>query len=349
MKLKLWLGAGLVLGVFGLALWGYLMGQQERLLEREIESPLKAPSRVVQKNGAAVIVLEPNAIAKGAIVTEPLAAVTHQRINSAYGIVLSTRELIELRRAYIEAGNQLQKAQSAATAGRKEFERVRTLHADEQNLSTQTLETAEAAWQTAAATMQIAQATLDALTQTARQQWGPILTRLAVDATPRFKRLTQQQEVLIQATLPAGVAVDSAAGTATLHTARGKSVTARILSAAPQTEPSLQGASFFLVAPAAGLVPGMTVMVDLPVAAPENGVLIPANAVIWWQGKAWAYVESSAGVYQRRAVPDHNPMSGGWFSAADFTAQERIVKVGAQLLFSEEFRSSVQVGETGPG
>lgn len=64
---------------------------------------------------------------------------------------------------------------------------------------------------------------------------------------------------------------------------------------------------------------------------PASGV--PDSAIIWWNGTQWIYLEKSPGQFTRA------PLSIG------LTSQDHIVTTGAQQLFSEEFRSQIEVGE----
>lgn len=67
-----------------------------------------------------------------------------------------------------------------------------------------------------------------------------------------------------------------------------------------------------------------------------EGEKIPASAIVWWDGKAFVYVQKSPDIFARMAVdPQGNP------------PPQPIVTVGAQLLLSEELRSSIDVEEGG--
>jgi hypothetical protein len=107
--------------------------------------------------------------------------------------------------------------------------------------------------------------------------------------------------------------------------------------------------SFFYVAsaPTPGLLPGMNVLAYMPVGPQVAGVTVPAPSIVWWQGKAWVYVKKGPDHFVRHAVPTEHPVKDGWFVVNGFSAEDRLVVRGAQLLLSEEFRSQIQVGEGG--
>jgi hypothetical protein len=73
--------------------------------------------------------------------------------------------------------------------------------------------------------------------------------------------------------------------------------------------------------------------------------VIPNDAVVWWQGKAWCYIEQTPGKFTRKEVPTSSPVSSGWFVTEGFAPGTKVVTSGAQTLLSEEFRSQIQAEE----
>jgi hypothetical protein len=67
-----------------------------------------------------------------------------------------------------------------------------------------------------------------------------------------------------------------------------------------------------------------------------KGVVIPASAVIWAEGKAWVYAQVSSDQFTRRFVPTDVPVDNGFFVGEGFPSGDRVVIVGAQALLSEE-------------
>ncbi len=74
------------------------------------------------------------------------------------------------------------------------------------------------------------------------------------------------------------------------------------------------------------------------------GVVIPDSAVVWLDGKAWAYVQQGRGHFIRKEVATDHPVGKGWFVTKIFMDGDSIVVQGAQLLLSEEFRTQIQIG-----
>lgn len=72
---------------------------------------------------------------------------------------------------------------------------------------------------------------------------------------------------------------------------------------------------------------------------------MPKEAVVWWQGRAWIYMQRDAERFARRELPTDSPVPGGWFVADAISPDQRVVTKGAQQLLSEEFRAQIDVDE----
>jgi len=95
-----------------------------------------------------------------------------------------------------------------------------------------------------------------------------------------------------------------------------------------------------------GALPGAPVVALVPEPVGRTkGVLVPTDAVVQWQGLAWAYVQHGPGTFVRVPVDASHPTSGGWLVTSGVAAGDTVVVRGAQLLLSEEFRSRVSVGD----
>lgn len=353
MRLKLSLKSILIviiLAAIGLLLvWAFIQGRKELAMGKERERPIKVPSRVSVQDGESMVTLAQATQIKSGIAVAPLEAISHQKELQAYGVVLDLQELIDLRNRYVSAKTHVEMTQASLETSRKEYERLKVLHGDNRNISDKTFQAAEATWRSDEANVRAAQESLQALKNTTQQRWGSVLARWLFDASAAFDRLMNQQDVLIQVTLPAGEQISSAPQTAWVQAANGTFISAVLASPSPRTDPRIQGMSFFYVASSQtiGLLPGMNVSAYLPVGTEVQGVLVPASAIVWWQGKAWGYVQKDASQFIRREISMDTPVKDGWFVMKGFSAGERLVVSGAQLLLSEEFRALIQVGEKG--
>jgi hypothetical protein len=332
------LGAGVI--------WSFIEGQSEREIEEAREAPVNAPLRVAMVGNEPIITLDAAARESSGLQTVQLQSAQHQAQIQAYGTVLDLQPLTELSNSYSTTKAQLQTAQAKLNASRTAFERAQRLFNDQQNISAAQLQAAEAAFRVDEASVAGAETQLQNLAATAVQQWGTVLGRALVDRTPTLLRLLQRQEVLIQVTLAPGQKLAEPPSTAIAEPDAATHATIRFVSPAPRTDARIQGVSFFYTAPAtSGLLPGMNVLVLLASGRAEAGALVPASAVVWTEGRAWAYFRTGEQTFARREIPTEIPASDGGYVVTRLPGNSEIVAQGAQLLLSEEFRSQIQVGE----
>ncbi len=307
--------------------------------------PVSAPPRVAVVGGETVVTLDRATLARSGIEAEALAAQSHQAETAAYGVVLDLTDLADARGVIVGAAARVEKARAALAASRAEFERVRALHADGRNASDKMLEEATARWRGDEADARLADAALAAQVDAGRQRWGAVAAGWLEHGSAELDALLAQRQRLVQVTIPPGTALDRAPAIAVVR-AGGAAVPARLVSPAPRTDPRIQGASFYYAAPAApGLLPGIALAAFLPAGPARAGVVVPAAAVVWWQGRAWVYLEEAPGRFVRRGVSTDVPVAGGLFVTSGVAAGARVVVRGAQMLLSEEGRGAVQGSE----
>jgi hypothetical protein len=97
--------------------------------------------------------------------------------------------------------------------------------------------------------------------------------------------------------------------------------------------------------------PGLQVRADvrLPSARVQQAISVPASAVLFHQGRSLVYVRLEPGAYERRDVRLLGREGGRWVLAprqdpvpSGLAPGEAVVRRGAQVLLSEEFRSDVE-------
>jgi hypothetical protein len=357
--------------VVAFLIWVLMQGRKEAAREQEQEHLAKAPSRLSVQNGQTVITLDKATQASSGIAVAPLKQIFHRQELQAYGSILGLQSLVDLRTTLINlrktlidlrnshaaAKAQVEKTRASLDLSSKQYERLKVLYEENQNVSAKTFQAAEAAWHSDQASFQAAQEALNAsqksieateealqaLEGSALQQWGPMLKKWLFDNAPAFEQLVRQQNLLIQITLPSGVQVSSAPQSVRVQIASGTALSATLVSPSPRTDPRIQGMSYLYMAPAqTGFLSGMNVQAYLPYGSPLKGVFIPGSAIVWWQGKAWVYVQRDSEQFIRREVSTKNPAKNGYFAPKGFKAGEKIVVKGAQMLLSEEFLPQVQ-------
>jgi hypothetical protein len=299
-----------------------------------------APPSVATRGEPPVVKLGPSAQTALGTRIARLEASKHQVEQQAYGKVLSLQGLADLGRSYARAQAGTRSAVVQEGVAREQYLRLKQLSAS-QNASTRALQAAQGAYEVAAAATQAAKASERALEGVAQQEWGNVVLQWLVTGSPAYADLINGRQVLVQITLPVGAHLASAPTTVLVHSPSGAApVRATFVSPAPRTDPRIQGMSYFYQAPAKGteLLPGMTVAADVPIGPPLGGVTIPSGALIWWQGRPWAYEQVAPDAFVRREVPTDIPLEEGYFAASGFSAGVAVVVQGAAELLALEIR-----------
>lgn len=334
-------------GAIGGLVFAFIAGRKEVAAEAERERPVKAPTRVEVVNGENIVTFDAATRGSSGVVLGHLETISHRPQIRAYGTVIELGELTDLRNAIATADAQLAKANAAVEVVRKDYERVKGLFQANQNVSEKVVQTAEGTLRTEEANARTAQAALNAARATARQRWGAVVSTWLADGTPEFERLRLQDDLLIQVTLAPSQSAGAAPPQATVQTSGGRLIAAKFVSPALRTDPKIQGRSFFYVVATedSDLLPGMNVSALLPAGEPVPGVVVPASAVVWLQGRPWVYAQVKLDRFARREVSTEQPVKAGWVQPKQFSPAEAFVVRGAQVLLSEEFRAQISVGE----
>ncbi len=293
------------------------------------------------------VTLSPAQQANGRIAVAPLNAMSLQEKVIAYGTVSDTQQLADSRSSFADAQAKLQSAEAQLAAAREEYTRAQSLYQDNRSTSEKSVQKAQATWLSDQAQARAAEVALRSQTAILRQRWGSAIAQWIEDNSAALVRLLQQEDVLIQITVPVGTRWLSPPPNATIETPVGNAETATFVSLSPRTDPRLQGFSFFYLAPtkATGLLPGMNVVTYLATGQETSGIYVPASGVVWLQGRAWIYVQTSPDTFIRREIPADTPVSGGWFVREGLTAGQRCVVQGAQLLLSQEAHARAPKGK----
>ncbi len=310
--------------------------------EQEESEAIHSPSRVKVENGERVVTLDAATQRRLGIAVSPLAAINVRRQESAPATALSAQGLVTLRSVYATAEAQVETAEAQLVVSSQEYERLKTLYAENQNASKKALQAAEGMVRTDRATLDAARKALELARFAVQQSWGGAVAGWVADNSPRLASVLGQQATLVQVTLPPGGSFEDSPEI-NLSTPNGNSVDASYVSPFPQVDPRIQGASMLYLAHSyPAVVPGMNLVARLPVGKRLRGVLIPRAAIVWWQGQAWVYEESSPTRFTRRAVPTDQPFADGYFAAGGFAPAAAVVTQAAQALLSEEFRNQIQ-------
>ena len=304
----------------------------------------KAPAQITTENGQTVLSLDSATQNRLGLEVAPLTETVTREQETFAAVVISVQDLAASRNSYIAAQAQVQKARVEAEVARKEYTRLKTLFDENQNISEKSLQSAEATLRGKEADVHAGEQQLTLQESVARQEWGTVAAKWAVEGSPELQRILDQTEVLVQMTMPSG-ATYGAPKTVSLEVPSGTRTQANLVSTFPRVDPRIQGRSFlYLARSKGGLTPGVNLLAHLSVGSPMKGLIVPTSAVVWSEGKAWVYEQTTTKHFTRHAVHTDIPVERGFFVADGFSPGDKVVVQGAQALLSEELLLHSQGG-----
>ena len=310
--------------------------------EQEKEEATKKPSPLVTENGKTVIKLDSETLKRVGLEAATLEAARERGEVTAPGVVLDVQGLVSLTTNYASAQANLRKAENNLGVSRSEYDRLKTLYAKQQNVSQKAFQTGAGAFHNDQTGVQMARQNIGLVTAALRQSWGNKIAQWVADDPPSLNRILNREDMLVQVTLPPDGPA-TAPREVSLELPNQRSVAAKLVSRFPQVDPRIQGASFLYVAPAQGmLAPGLNVVAHLAYGPRRKGVIVPPAAVIWWQGKPWAYIETASGEFTRQPLQANHLVAGGFFCTTGFTPGEKVVVRGAEELLAIELNPTPQ-------
>jgi len=336
---------GLVIAALVWALVFYARDEFD-LVAEEPEEEIEVASAVSEEGGHVIVTLSPESQKASGLRTALLESTRSEGAADVYGVVINLQPLYELRGRYLTALAEARGLRAAVASSQAEYERARKLFADERNVAERVVQAAEAQWRADIARVQAAEQSARSTVDTMRAAWGPAVTAWATDPSGKsFDALASQHSVIVQVAFPHEL--QAAAGNAPLTIApvssRASQRGARFLSASPQTDASLPGATFFYVVDGQGLRAGMRVAGALKLGGKaREGVAVPEAAVVWHGGKAWAFVKEDDSTFVRKLVSTDNEIGDAWFNVDGFASGDEVVVSGAQLLLSEELKFQIR-------
>lgn len=250
---------------------------------------------------------------------------------------------------------------ASATA---ELNRVRRLNADDKNASDRAVEDAQNRVAAEQAHLKGATDSIAALnaalsaggaTFPMNVTKGGIVTEVtahpgeSVDIGQQVLRVSRFDSILARVTVPAGLNIAGEPHATLVVIGHEKApYDGERVGIAPEVDPKLQGQTFvFRIRDAqAALRPGQSVTAYLESPGSRRaGVIVPRDAIVWHQGRSWAYVQTGDDSFARRAVDLEEPSGAGWFTRS-LKPGDKVVTTGVQTLLSEEFKSQIQVEDT---
>jgi hypothetical protein len=306
-----------------------------------------APKPAAAAPEQGVVKLDSEGQEKGGIETAAPREITYQGQVRAYGVILPLDRLTSLYNSSLTAALQLRSAEVKLAASKTANARAQNLLKVFPTAASQA-ESAQATDQMDATAVEAAHAQVDAISNTAIQEWGPVLGQAIATRSALAEKLIRRQSCLVQLTLQPG-AMAEAPAQISVRFGSGTTAKADLISEATQADPKIPNASFLYIIPSVpGALTGMSVVSSFPEGAAIPGIGIPASAVVWQAGRAWMYVQAGSDRFERRAIGDEAaPTADGGYvlPAANWTPDKLVVVAGAQTLLSEESKSQMQSNE----
>jgi membrane fusion protein, multidrug efflux system len=310
------------------------------------DDDIKTGSMAAVEEGRAIVRVSVEGQKASGIAVRGLEAGRSEDAVDAYGMVVNLLPLTELRVRYLAAVAEARALRAAVGAAESEYRRMEALFRDDRNVSEQVFRSAEARFRSEQSRLAAAEQSAAGIRDAMRNAWGETISGWAAEADSRvMQSLLHQTSFLVQVVIPFDVAPAAARSRVRVAPAiaGGKSHPARFVSDSPQIDPSFPGQTVFYLVDGAGFRAGMRLTARIGTGgAVVDGVIVPAAAVVWHAGKAWAYVKEDEQTFARHEVSTRRELDDGWFNAEGFEEGDEVVVSGAQLLLSEEMKSQIR-------
>lgn len=297
--------------------------------------PAETAERVAVESGETIVSIDAETAARSHLTVAPLKSSQQSQSATSYATAVDVRDLVDARNQLEVARAQAEQARARLAAAQAEYARSKTLHDDNRNVSDRVLQEAEANVRAEQAGVASAEATMRAAASGVGQRWGNVVANAFASHAQWIDDLMSNRRVLVQV-----VSAGQPPRKIALQTAQGD-VEATFVSPAVRVDPRVQGRSWFYIAPARNIGPGMALTARIAQGASRSGVIVPREAVVWSDGRAWIYVERAANRFARTEIDTGSPASNGYF-VTTLAPGTRVVVSGAQQLLSEESKPKVE-------
>lgn len=288
--------------------------------------------------GTAAVTLDSQTQSREGIRVEMVKPISMRTQLRGTAVVLSVTDLANARTNYLAAARtNLRRDQTNLAVAQSQYQRVKKLYEQNQNMSLKAMQDAESAYRNSEAQLATDQQKAHLQLVTVRQRWGPTVTGWIESSAPELDAVLEQHKFLVQVNFPPGQLAKPPQVVA-LSLLGSSYARAKFVSALPEVNPRIQSLSYLYSVPAkSGVAVGMNLAAMIPVGRLLHGSVVPLSAVVWWQGAAWAYEKTSSNGFSRRAVPTDTPVNGGYFVPVNVIPPgTKLVTTGASTLLSNE-------------
>lgn len=304
----------------------------------------KPVAKPPESNGMGTVSLSAKAQSLSGLQTITLEPVEHHAEFNAHGKAVNLQPLIELRHRYLVALSEHGGATARFKQAEQNIQRQQDLY-HEGATSKRNLQVQQAQWQTDKAQVDASGTQGKAIAAEAKLNWGEKLTEWALAKdSDKLSVFLSGQKTLLQITLPVNKQLASDISSIAVEASGNRSAAskAELISAAPQTDTTAQGESYFFQTDGRRIRTGMRVAAWIPEQGEnQSGVVIPKSALVWHLDQAFVYIKTAEEQFSRRTIDQYSATTGGYFVGNGIKAGEQLVVTGGQMLLSEEFRGQI--------
>ena len=321
---KLFLGLLLGIAAGGAATWWYLQSRQP---STPAASEGEKKNTEAAKNDGRIHLNKEQLANAGLAFAQPQVAQWQGDVK-AFGRVLDPAPLATLL-------TDIEAARAAMDASAKEFQRLKSLNAQDNNASARAVESAAAALQRDRAALDAAQTRLLA-------GWGKALTGRK-DLSALAHSLVAQEAALIRVDFLAGETLPPEPRRVRVAPLPGDEAPRDtvVVGPAPVADAQAQGAALLVLLRAPAPAPGAALLVWVSGGTgARQGLRLPRSAMVRHGGQAFVFVAVSEDAFERRRVELAPPQTDGVIVTGGLKADDRVVVTGAQQLLSEELKGA---------
>jgi hypothetical protein len=108
-------------------------------------------------------------------------------------------------------------------------------------------------------------------------------------------------------------------------------------------DPTIPGRAFFALVTGSNLQSGEHVLAYAPTGTSTPGWMIPTDAMVLNDEKAWVYVQIAPGQFQRLQIDPGLTLPGGYFTPSPLARGRAVVVRGTGLLLAREIGAAMQL------
>lgn len=298
----------------------FAMSACHKSVDKSTEPPSAAADEAEETSDR--VSLKPEELARVGIESVAVKAVKHSPQASGYAVVVA-------HDAVAQAVAELETATALERQSRSAMARGQQLSGTAGALPADTQETAERQVAVDRAALDLSQRRLSALL-------GPSPPWNEKDAAAHLSALASGRDKLVRVTFPLGSLGDTDPKDFTLARINGTAAAplweTRTVWRAP-ADAAVPGRTFFALLKPVNVGEGERLLAFASIGKAQDGVDVPAAAVILNGGSYWCFIEEQPGVFVRTALDVSLPTADGYFVREGVSAGAKVVIKGAgQLL-----------------